>query len=91
MLKKIIGLTAFSCSVITSAYAEPASTPATAPSNSQASGAPPTSYMPVIMQEPFQTVMKRMSAAKDAINKKQQDLLNQRYDLTDNPSQNAKM
>ncbi|MCC5014818.1 MULTISPECIES: cytochrome B6 [unclassified Legionella] len=91
MLKKIIGLTAFSCSVITSAYAEPASTPATAPSNSQASGAPPTSYMPVIMQEPFQTVMKRMSAAKDAINKKQQDLLNQRYDLTNNPSQNAKM
>lgn len=91
MLKKIIGLMAFSCSLITLAHAEPTANPATAPSNPASTGAPPTSYMPVIMQDTFQTVMKRMSDAKDGFNKKQQDLLNQRYDLSNKPSQNAKM
>jgi cytochrome c peroxidase len=40
-----------------------------------------TSYMPVDLKEPFATVMARMKAAQPAIQKRQADLLAERYDL----------
>jgi cytochrome c peroxidase len=40
-----------------------------------------TSYAPVDLKEPFATVMARMKAAQPAIQKRQADLLAERYDL----------
>ena len=40
-----------------------------------------TSYMPVDIKEPFAAVMTRMKAAQPAIQKRQADLLAERYDL----------
>jgi len=40
-----------------------------------------TSYMPVDIKEPFATTMQRMRAAQPAIQKRQADLLAERYDL----------
>ncbi len=51
---------------------------------------PPSSYMPVI-EEDFETVVKRMEAAKPEVMKRQMDLLNQRYDLGDNPAEGIVM
>jgi cytochrome c peroxidase len=42
-------------------------------------------------KEDFSAVMKRMEAAKAAIQKKQADLLGKRYDLTDRPAQGVTM
>lgn len=44
---------------------------------------PPSSYSPVVAKEPFDEVVKRMSGEKASINKRQDDLLNERYDLSD--------
>ncbi len=52
---------------------------------------PPSSYAPVVPQEDFQTVMKRMSAAKASVAQRQKDLLGARYDLTDRPAPGVKM
>lgn len=52
---------------------------------------PPSSYMPVVIKEEFQNVVKRMQAEKDALLKSHQDLLNQRYDLSNNPSKTVTM
>lgn len=51
----------------------------------------PSSYMPVVIQNDFQTVVKKMQDAKTAILKRHQDLLNQRYDLSNTPSKTATM
>ena len=51
----------------------------------------PSSYMPVVINETFQSILKRMSAAKDAINATQQKLLNERYDFSNNPSKSVTM
>ncbi|GEP60985.1 cytochrome B6 [Reyranella soli] len=40
-----------------------------------------TSYMPVDIKEPFATTMQRMKAAQPAVQKRQADLLAERYDL----------
>ena len=40
-----------------------------------------TSYMPVDIKEPFASIMARMKAAQPAIQKRQADLLAERYDL----------
>jgi len=48
----------------------------------------PSSYMPVDIKEDFLTIMQRMSGDKAAINKRQQDLLSQRYDLPPCPLEN---
>src|SRR5215217_3885471 len=40
-----------------------------------------TSYMPVDLKEPFAAVMARMKAAQPAVQKRQADLLAERYDL----------
>src|SRR6185312_12881400 len=61
-------------------------------------GAPPrippapakSSYTPVV-EEPFETVFKRMSAAKDEVMKRQMDLLAARYDLGDRPASGVAM
>lgn len=82
MLKKILGLAIFSGSIFSLVYAaEPSST--TSP--------PPSSYMPVVIKETFQSIMQRMAAEKQAINDRQKDLLNQRYDLSNKPSKNTTM
>ncbi|MCL9683032.1 cytochrome B6 [Legionella maioricensis] len=83
MLKKSLVLALLTCSTFSLVYADSALPPA--------EKSLPTSYMPVVINETFQTILQRMSAAKDAINKKQQDLLQQRYDLSNNPSQTATM
>lgn len=47
--------------------------------------------MPVVINETFQSILDRMSAAKQAFNEKQHALLQQRYDLSDKPSKTATM
>jgi cytochrome c peroxidase len=56
-----------------------------------ATAAQPTSYMPVNITEDFSTTMGRMQAAKPGIEKRQQDLLEQRYDLGNNPAKGVTM
>jgi len=51
----------------------------------------PTSYSKVDITEPFQVTFDRMKAARPAIEKRQQDLLNQRYDLANRPAQGVTM
>src|SRR4030088_1068259 len=51
----------------------------------------PTSYMPVVPKEDFATTMKRMQAAKPAIEQRQQSLLQERYDLSDRPAKGVTM
>jgi cytochrome c peroxidase len=50
-----------------------------------------TSYMPVDIKEPFATTMARMKAAQPAIQKRQADLLAERYDLANRPATGATM
>ncbi len=52
---------------------------------------PPSSFAPVVIKEYFQTIMERMKKAKPEVMKRQMDLLNKRYDLSDHPSSDAKM
>ena len=51
----------------------------------------PSSYSPVVETETFDAVRKRMEGAKAGIEKKQDDLLNERYDLSDKPAKDSKM
>jgi len=50
-----------------------------------------SSYAPVVITEPFETTMTRMSAAKAGVMKKHMALLEARYDLSDRPVPGAKM
>jgi cytochrome c peroxidase len=52
--------------------------------------APPTSYMPVASNETFDDLMKRTSGEKAGVTERQRALLEDRYDLSDLPS-DAKM
>jgi cytochrome c peroxidase len=52
---------------------------------------PKNSYAPVVMTQPFDAVMKRMSDAKPAINQRQADLLAERYDLADKAAKGVTM
>jgi cytochrome c peroxidase len=54
-------------------------------------GKKPTSYMPVVIQEDFASVMKRMSSAKPGIMKRQLALLEERYDLTNRAASGVTM
>ena len=47
---------------------------------------PPTSYAPVDIHEAFATIMARMSAAKPGIMKRHMALLEERYNLSNNPA-----
>jgi cytochrome c peroxidase len=49
------------------------------------------SYMPVVDTETFATIHDRMVAAKAGIMKRQMDLLEERYDLSDRPAKNVMM
>src|SRR6266702_5122435 len=49
-----------------------------------------SSYAPTIEQD-FNSVMSKMSAAKSGIMQRQQTLLSERYDLSDHPVAGAKM
>lgn len=46
-------------------------------------GAKPSSYAPVVVTEDFDSIMARMKAAKPEVMKRQMDLLQERYDLSD--------
>ncbi|MFA7231493.1 MAG: hypothetical protein WC071_09510 [Victivallaceae bacterium] len=50
-----------------------------------------SSYSPVVITQNFDTVKKEMEAAKPAIMKRQMDLLDKRYDLSNKPSTTCKM
>jgi len=51
----------------------------------------PSSYMPVVITEDFATIMARMKAAKPEVMKRQMDLLNVRYDLSNRPASGMTM
>jgi len=50
-----------------------------------------SSYSPVVIKESFETVMTRMKAAKPEVMKRQMDLLNERYDLSNRPAAGVTM
>jgi cytochrome c peroxidase len=52
---------------------------------------PPSSYSPVVIQETFASIMARMSAAKPEIMKRHMALLEQRYNLSNNPAPGVTM
>jgi len=56
-----------------------------------ASADQPSSYAPVDIHQDIETTIKKMSAAKAEIMKRQMDLLNERYDLADKPTQGVTM
>jgi cytochrome c peroxidase len=66
------GVAALACAVLVTSLAGAADPP----------GKKTSSYAPVAIDEDFATVMARMQAAKPAIEKRQADLLGQRYDLS---------
>ncbi len=57
----------------------------------QSADSKPSSYSPVVIKEDFESTMARMKAAKPAIMKRQMDLLEQRYDLSDRPAAGVTM
>lgn len=57
----------------------------------QETGSKPSSYSPVVIKEEFTAIMSRMSAAKPAIMKRQQALLEERYDLSNRPAKGETM
>ena len=50
-----------------------------------------SSYSPVVINEDFESIMARMKAAKPEVMKRQMDLLNERYDLSDKPAKGVTM
>jgi cytochrome c peroxidase len=50
-----------------------------------------TSYMKLDITEPFASIMARMTAARPAIEKRQSDLLGDRYDLSNRPARGVLM
>ena len=50
-----------------------------------------SSYSPVVITEPFDSIMARWKAAKPEIMKRQMDLLDARYDLSDRPAKGVTM
>ena len=50
-----------------------------------------TSYMPIAIEEDFESIMQRMSAEKDAVMQRQQKLLEERYDLGEQPAKGVTM
>src|SRR5512141_2471609 len=57
----------------------------------QDSGKQATSYAPVDVKETFASIMARMTVAKPEIMKRQMELLNERYDLSDRPAKGVTM
>jgi cytochrome c peroxidase len=61
------------------------------PNSATAADKVPSSYAPVVETETFDAVRKRMEGEKAAIQKRQDDLLKERYDLSDKPATGVKM
>jgi cytochrome c peroxidase len=61
------------------------------PGYSQEPGKRSSSYAPVDIKEDSTTIVNRMKAAKPEVMKRQMDLLNERYDLSDRSSKDVKM
>jgi cytochrome c peroxidase len=57
----------------------------------QANQKPPSSYAPVVDQEPFSQTVERMSAAKPEVMQRQLALLAERYDLANRPAEGVTM
>ena len=55
------------------------------------SAAPPTSYMPVVAKEDFQTTFERMKAARAGLMREQAAFLESRYDLSNRPAAGVTM
>lgn len=51
----------------------------------------PSSYSPVVMKQSFEATKQQMTDNKAAVEQRQKDLLNERYDLSDKPSKNVTM
>jgi cytochrome c peroxidase len=64
---------------------------AAAASSLSAAEKQPSSYMPVVIEEPFAKVMQRMAADKSKHQRTQRKLLEQRYDLSDTPAKGVTM
>jgi cytochrome c peroxidase len=60
-------------------------------SHAQAPQKAPSSYAPVVITEPFPSVVKRMSSAKPDLAKKHAALLAERYDLANRPADRISM
>ncbi len=52
---------------------------------------PRSSYAPVVITEPFDAIVERMREAKPEVMQRQMTLLEERYDLSDNPSADRTM
>ncbi len=52
---------------------------------------PKSSYSPVVIKESFKDTMERMKAAKAETMKRQMNLLNERYDMSDRPAKGVMM
>jgi cytochrome c peroxidase len=52
---------------------------------------PPSSYLPVVIKEDFQTTLERMKEKKSDFMDRQEELLGERYDLSDRPAQGVTM
>ncbi len=57
----------------------------------QETGMKKSSYAPVVINEDFASIMERMKAAKPEVMKRQMDLLNERYDLSNRPAKGVTM
>lgn len=58
---------------------------------SQVLAGDPSSYAPVVIKEDFDATMARMEAEKPQVMKRQMDLLEERYDLSDRPAKGFTM
>lgn len=90
MLKKSLQVIALTSGICSFAFADTAAPPQTNSSN-KSSSVVPSSYSPVVIHETFASIFQRMSSEKQAINDRQQELLKQRYDLSNKPSKTTKM
>ena len=59
--------------------------------HAQGKGEKPTSYAPVDVHESFNSILSRMKTAKAGVMKRQMTLLEQRYDLADQPAAGVTM
>jgi cytochrome c peroxidase len=57
----------------------------------QGANAKQSSYAPVVITEDFESTMAKMKAAKSEVMKRQMDLLNERYDLSNRPAKGITM
>jgi len=85
MLKKTLGVLPLVAVVFSSVNADPLPPP------SAQTNPIPSSYAPVVINETFQSILQRMSTAKQGLDDKQQELLKKRYDLSNTPSKTVKM